>query len=124
MNIEYTNPRARVCSQKGNPLTLYALGLQGYDFIEGSSIPIKSGIVLNIFTGVKLSWDDTQVIALITPVTNNLFPSMIITQAGTLLESNKDQEIFLTVTGLGANISLLEYGAPIAKINFLKLAEL
>ena len=125
LNIEYTHPTAQALSKLGNPIPLYALALQGHPFKEGGSIPLRNSITVNIFTGVKLSWDDPSIVAFISGVHNAYFPAITVLNAGKLITSNNQhQEIFLTVSAMSGELCVVDYGIKLAEVYFIKLADI
>ena len=122
--LEYTHNDAKTLSVKGNPIPLYALALQGHNFTDGNIAPVKSGMSLNIFTGVKIRWDDPTIVGLLTGVLDPMYPNLIISNAGKLVSRTMDTEIYLNVTTFDGAIVPIEYGKKLAELYFIQLAEI
>lgn len=114
INIRYDNPDAQVQSLRGNPIKLFAFGVQGHDFTPGSSMQIGRSPV-RFYTGVTITSLNPNTFGLLVPVHDSEFS---IATGATVFTPN-NLPISLNMLALGGS-NIIEYGTHIANLYFLQ----
>ena len=120
MRVQYTIPEAAQLSREGNPIPLYALGVQGVAFSHGQTMLLNSTTVLLFNTGVLLNFSDPNVIAVAMSVMNPTKLGLSISGGAIILPKTNTFPIMLPMTGNGS--IMIEYGTHLADLCFLKAA--
>lgn len=118
MNIRYTLPDAERLSPRGNPIPLFALGVQGQCFNKGDAMPLNNTSIIYFNTGVLLHYGDN--FGIVMTYRNLEQPGLVISGGSFVVPKVDRYPIMIPMASNG--ISLVEYGQQIAELYFFKEA--
>jgi hypothetical protein len=118
VRLDYSITEAQQLSRKGNPVPLFALGIQGMKFARGETMPLGTSSIVRFNTGVILTNPDTTVFAVVMSKQDTDQSNITLAGGSFVLPRSNQFPILIPMTSIST--SLVEYGTHIADLYFLK----